>query len=381
LKICLIGGIYGKAGKSSGYLRITPETTLENGLRAAGHEVTTLSHYAATDFGRFDVVHVHHLSYGAARLASDPSLVPFLFTPHDASEMSGVSISTVRKLASRFVVSRADCVVTLSRTEANFQRAAHGIEESRLATIPNGIDPAAFPFRRENSAGRGRRWQLLFVGQLIPLKGCDLILRAIARLSQDVELNLVYQTGDLKQSLEALAGELGIREKVHFLGRQEPSRLAQLYQQSDLLILASETEALPSVITEAMFSGLPFISTAVGGIREQAGGFGWLLQRRSVACLAEGIDHVLTHYEHFAGSAGSMSLHARNTYSIEAMIAGHLAAYQDLAGTYPRRLEWRRTALNGLTRLMVSRLGTRPKTIDKQDDNHTYRAASPADSL
>src|SRR5258708_6501231 len=85
MKICVIGGIYAKGGAPSDYLKITPETTLAAGCRAAGHEVTTLSHYDETDFQRFDVVHVHHLSYGALRLATDPSPTPFPFTPHDTS--------------------------------------------------------------------------------------------------------------------------------------------------------------------------------------------------------------------------------------------------------------------------------------------------------
>jgi hypothetical protein len=61
MRICIIGGIYAKGGAPTDYLKITPETTLAAGCRAAGHDVTTLSHYDEVDFERFDVVHVHHL--------------------------------------------------------------------------------------------------------------------------------------------------------------------------------------------------------------------------------------------------------------------------------------------------------------------------------
>lgn len=355
MKVCLIGGIYGQSGAASNYLRVTPETTLEAGLRQAGHQVTTLSHYAETDFGQFDVVHVHHLSYGAVRLASDPSPAPLVFTVHDASQMSGVPLGPLRAGALRYVLSRADRVVALSRREADFHRSAYGLAASRLATVPNGIDAIRFTPARRNAAGRGRPWQLLFVGQLIPLKGCDLILRAVAMLPVAVELTLVYQTADLRPELEALATELGIRQRVHFAGRREPDGLADLYQQSDLLVLASETEALPSVITEAMLSGLPFVSTAVGGIREQAAGFGHLVEQRTAESLAAGMAHVLGNYPHFAEAAPGMNEHARSTYSIPAMVEGHLAVYRQIAGQRPWRLRWRYSVLNRVARAIVRR--------------------------
>ena len=88
MKIGIVGGIYTKGGARKNYIAISPETVLEAGLRSAGHEVTALSHYDDGSFDSFDVVHVHHLSWGATRLASDPSRVPFVFTAHDATKIS-----------------------------------------------------------------------------------------------------------------------------------------------------------------------------------------------------------------------------------------------------------------------------------------------------
>ncbi len=337
MKICLIGGIYGKGGRRSEFIKVSPETTLEAGFRAAGHEVTTLSHYDETDFSRFDVVHVHHLSYGAVRLASDRSRVPFVFTAHDASHMCGAKPGPARKLAMGYVLSRADAIVSLSRAEAQFQSRTYRLQGAQQATIPNGIDPDQFPFLRKNNAGQGEPWRLLFVGQLIPLKGCDLLLKAIARLPGSVELTLAYQNASLETELTELAKSLGIAGRVKFVGKQGPSQLAELYQRSDLLLLPSETEALPSVITEAMLSGLPFVASAVGGIPEQAAGYGFLVTRRTVENLAGDLAYVLGRYGHFAGSSKSMSDHARQTFSISAMVNAHLSLYQSLAGTVARR--------------------------------------------
>jgi glycosyltransferase involved in cell wall biosynthesis len=357
MKICLIGGIYAKGGGRSEYVKVTPETTLENGFRDAGHDVTTLSHYDETDFSRFDVVHVHHLSYGAARLASDRSATPYVFTAHDASHMCGASLGLARRLALSYVLSRADAVVSLSRAEAEFQSRAYRLRSVRQRTIPNGIESGQFPYCRLNAAGHGQPWRLLFVGLLIPLKGCDLLLRAIALLKHDVELTLAYQTDALEGDLRSLASQLGITSRVKFIGKQNPRQLAGLYQHSDLLLLPSETEALPSVITEAMLSGLPFVASAVGGITEQSAGFGHLIARRTVEHLAGDIAQVLDRYPHYAAQGQAMSDHARRTFSIPTMVGAHLDLYRDLAGQPVRRAAAYSLPVNLLVRTAVHQWG------------------------
>ncbi len=361
MRICLIGGIFGARRRGSEYLKVTPETTLEAGFRAAGHDVTTLSHYDSVDFDRFDVVHVHHMSYGAVRLASDPARTPFVFTAHDASPMSGARVSLQVKLAMRYVLSRADAVVGLTNSYLDFVRRHYDVADARLATIPNGIDANQFRFRRRNPAGRGGPWRLLFCGQLIPLKGVDLILRALAELPALATLTLVYQTAQLEGELRELARSLGIAGRVRFAGRLDPTALAGLYQASDLLILPSETEALPSVITEAMLSGLPFIATNVGGIPEQAAGFGRLLEQRTVAGLAAAIAEVTGRYHEFASRAFDMSTYARHTFTIQAMVEQHLHLYSAVAGLAPRRHRGWTAAANHAVRAAVERWG-RQKT-------------------
>jgi len=108
MRISLIGGIYNKGGARSTDVKIPPETTLETGFREAGHQVTTLSHYDEADFGRFDVVHVHHLSYGALRLASDGSTTPFIFTPTFNAHLAPGTLSRARHLSMRYVLSPPD---------------------------------------------------------------------------------------------------------------------------------------------------------------------------------------------------------------------------------------------------------------------------------
>jgi glycosyltransferase involved in cell wall biosynthesis len=358
MKICLIGGIYNKGGARSNYLKITPETTLETGFREAGHEVTTLSHYDETDFSQFDIVHVHHLSYGALRMAGDKSATPFVFTPHATSHMAAGSLSRTRRVAMRYVLSSADAVVSLSNMEAAGAREAYSFDGAILTTIANGIDVTKYNYRRDNRAGQGAPWQMLFSAQLIPIKRCDVLLRAMASLKYDVELTLVYQNPQIEKELMAFAASLGLAERVHFLGKVDPRELAALYQKSDLLVLPSETEALPSVITEAMLCGLPFVASAVGGIPEQANRFGVVLEDRSMEKIAEAISYVFDNYSRFAADGEAMSEYARRTFAIDTMVNRHLELYQQVLGVSPRRHSAKFALPRGIARIASRWMGT-----------------------
>jgi glycosyltransferase involved in cell wall biosynthesis len=199
---------------------------------------------------------------------------------------------------------------------------------------------------------------LLFSGQLIPVKRCDVLLRAFAKLRHDARLTMVYQNPALEPELRSLAATLGIGDRVCFAGKLQPRELAAVYQSSDVLVLPSRTEALPSVISEAMLCGLPFIANPVGGIPEQAAGFGYLLETGTVDDVAASLDHVLDHYAQYEAASPQMSEHARNTYSIGCMVERHIELYRSLSGVPARRHQSWLRGLNPIARTIAERWGT-----------------------
>lgn len=325
LRIALVGGIYGKPQEYRDRFRITPETTLEAGLRAAGAEVSIFDHYTEVE-GDFDVIHVHHLSWGAVRAAVQRSAAGFVFTAHNGEDIAG-TLSRVRRTAMAFAIKRADGVVALSELEAAFLRSNYDTAGAVTRTIPNGIDLDNYRMDRTNSAGRDTRWELLYVGQLIPWKRVDLLLRAVAKVRLPITLNLVYQNAELEPELKQLAQQLHIEEHVHFLGMKNPAELCALYNHADLFVLPSESEALPSVLTEAMLTGTPIVATETGGVRGQLGGFGRLVPPSDLQSLAHGIEDALLNYAEMNPASLKMSEYARNTFSRTAMIGKHLELY------------------------------------------------------
>jgi glycosyltransferase involved in cell wall biosynthesis len=329
MRIALIGGIYGKPESFRRTFQFTPETILERGLKVRGHEVVTFDHYASIDAVQFDVVHVHHFSYGAPRLAADSSDTPFAYTSHHGAAM-GSSTGLSRQITARFVMSRADAVVALSDAEANFQRRSYKLAGALHRVIPNGIDATSYSYARNNAAGKNRPWQLLYVGQLVALKNVDVLLRAMTRIKQPVEFELVYHNSTLEIPLKKLAVELGLNERVRFLGPKSPRELAAIYQRADIFVLPSAAEALPSVVTEAMLCGTPIVATDVGGVREQLGGYGVCVSPGRTDELTAAITCVLERYDEFAARSETASAYAREQFSIESMVDRHLGLYADL---------------------------------------------------
>jgi glycosyltransferase involved in cell wall biosynthesis len=329
MKIALVGGIYGKDEAFRSRLQVTPETVLENGLMSRGHNVSTFSHYCVINTEQFEVIHVHHLSYGSIRVALDDTSAAFVYTSHDPLAMAGMLVRH-RRIASHFVVSRADAVVALSEAEANFQKESYSLSGATHTVIPNGIDSANYTYARSNSASKGRPWQLLYVGQLNVLKNVDVLLHALLQIKQPVELQLAYHNSETEIVLRKLASELGLSERVHFLGSKSPRELAALYQGADVFVLPSGGEALPSVVTEAMLCGTPVVATDVGGVREQLGGYGVCVSPGSSAELAAAISHVFEHYGHFEAQGRIASAYARDRFSVKSMVDCHLKLYATL---------------------------------------------------
>jgi glycosyltransferase involved in cell wall biosynthesis len=348
MRLGIVGGIFGKPDEYRSTTGVTPETVLADGLERRGHRVIRLAHERRLDLRGLDVVHVHHLSHGALAAATDSSATPFVFTPHYFRYPS-----RLRRVAARYVVRRADAVVSLSSAETDWQRAAYCLPRERQEVIPNGINEAVFAFAPPSRPADGR-WRLLYVGQLVGWKGVDNLLRALADVARnhEVELDLVYQVDTEEPALRRLADELGL-DHVRFLGARSPTELSELYAAAHLLVLPSlHGEALPSVISEAMFVGRPVVATDVAGVREQLAGFGMVVPPGDSEQLAGGISRVVEDYDDHARRAPEMSRYARQRFSIKAMVDGHERLYESLVRA-PRR-----TARSAARRLPGTKTGS-----------------------
>jgi glycosyltransferase involved in cell wall biosynthesis len=111
-----------------------------------------------------------------------------------------------------------------------------------------------------------RRFTVLFLGRLVPLKGADQLLRAAASLAEPVDIRIAGD-GPERDRLSALARSLGIH--VTFEGWVEGARKEALLRACDALVVPSRTDdGLPIVLFEAQRRALPIVATRVGAIAE-----------------------------------------------------------------------------------------------------------------
>lgn len=148
-----------------------------------------------------------------------------------------------------------------------------------------GVDLSRFKARSEESSS----WEgirdaigitadkilLISVGELNENKNHEVVIRALAKCSQSNVHYAIAGAGELKEHLEKLADDLGISQRVHFLGFR--SDMPDVYRAADVFVFPSKREGLPSVVMEAMASSLPCIVSRIRGnvdlIAENEGGY------------------------------------------------------------------------------------------------------------
>jgi len=216
---------------------------------------------------RIELVHTHNrmaLIYGApaARLAG----ARVVHTKHGNNPRGGT-----RLLAGNFAARFVSAFVAVSPETAEFARKRREVDERRLLVIPNGIElgrfhpvPAGRDRIRRELAIAGDAWVIGTVGRIATEKNHALLVNAMAPLLGPATRLVIAGDGQLLPELRELVGKLGVGDFVHLLGarRDVPDILNAL----DTFVLSSDTEGLPLVIPEAMATGLPVISTRVGGV-------------------------------------------------------------------------------------------------------------------
>jgi glycosyltransferase involved in cell wall biosynthesis len=235
------------------------------------------------------VRHVHaHFATAAAEVARDAAAlagVPFTVTAHakDIFQRDNARLIPAR-------VHGAAAVVTVSEFNAAHLRRA--VPDVPVLHVPNGT-PLGPPVEPHPDGA------VLTVGRLIPKKGIDVLLAALALLAgEHDELRAeVIGGGPLAADLEADARTLGIADRVTFRGPQPSTEVQAALARCSLFALPcrvapdGDRDGMPTVLLEAMARGVPAVSTAVAGIAEvvQDGRTGLLVAPDDPAALAGAI--------------------------------------------------------------------------------------------
>lgn len=225
-----------------------------------------------------DVIHVHCAypdAVGVARVAGTLGL-PFVVTAHG----SDINVYATREsLRSQVIwaLSKAQAIIAVSEALRDRICTLAPQLAQRVRCIPcSGVNPDVFHLGERSSARAEYGVELqarvvLFVGNLVPIKGLDTllaawrILQARGALGPSDRLVLIGD-GPLRPQLEAAAKEPALAGAWRVLGPRPQGEIAKWMHAATVLCLASLNEGMPNVVVEALASGLPVVATAVGGI-------------------------------------------------------------------------------------------------------------------
>jgi glycosyltransferase involved in cell wall biosynthesis len=190
----------------------------------------------------------------AVGLIHHPAAFETGYSEGDRAELHGIERRLLAGL-SRIVVTSA---LTAEKLAADF-----GVGRERIRVVVPGTDDAP----RSVGSG-GPSCHIISIGTLVPRKGHDLLLRALARLFDlDWRLTIVGSPDRdpvHAHALSALAEELGIAQRAHFAGEMRGAALEALWREADLFALATHWEGYGMAIAEALKRGVPVAVTAGG---------------------------------------------------------------------------------------------------------------------
>jgi glycosyltransferase involved in cell wall biosynthesis len=200
-------------------------------------------------------------------------------------------------LLGRLTARLADVVLCPSRATAAEVERDYGVRGTRvLPNVTGGLPrpgPAAAAAGDDAPAGC-----LLFVGRLRIRKGVEVLLEALAELARrgrGTPPLLIAGDGEHRGALERKTAELGLGERVRFLGRRGAADVQRLLRQARALVVPSIYEGMPLVVLEAMEAALPVVASRVSGIPEVVmdGETGWLVPPEDPEALAAALEELL----------------------------------------------------------------------------------------
>jgi len=273
-----------------------------------------------------DVVHGHGAKGGAyARLTFGSPRAIRGYTPHGGSLLFGHDTLAGKfyLTTERLLMLRGDLFLFESAYSADIFHRKIGVPRATECVVHNGVSPGEF----EPVTTKADATDLVFMGELRPVKGIDLLIDAVAMLRHEGRNLTATLVGDGPDhaTLAAQVERQGLNAAVRFMPAM-PARQAQAL--GHLMVAPSRAESLPYVVLETAASGKPLITTRVGGIPEIYGPLSEnLVPPNDAAALARAIAGAIDNPDATAELARNLRARVATSFSVENMVNGVLRGY------------------------------------------------------
>jgi glycosyltransferase involved in cell wall biosynthesis len=277
-----------------------------------------------------DLVSTHTAKAGFLGRAAARSLgIPVLFTAHGWAFADGVPAArrALYRWLERAAAPLADRIIVVSDGDRQTAMRERVANMDKLRLVYNGMTAIS-----ENLFARvdAEPVRLVSIARLAEQKDHETLFHALAEL-QDMkwEIDLIGD-GPLRDQISDLAHELGIADRVFFLGLRED--VAQCLARAQIFLLVSNWEGFPRSILEAMRAGLPVIASDVGGVRESVsdGTNGYLVPRSDTDTLADRLRCLIESTSLRLSMGKEGRVHYEQRFTFERTLDETLTVYREL---------------------------------------------------
>jgi len=195
----------------------------------------------------------------------------------------------------KMIYRKADYIQAISNYLA--ERGKRMGARCEVEVVGNGVDLSKFQisdFRFHNTSDEKRDKVVITTSRLVKKNGVGDLIKSMKDVGGNVKL-LIAGIGELEAELKGLTRELGLEDRVKFLGQIKHEELPKYYAMADVFVRPSLSEGLGISFLEAMAMGLPTIATPVGGIPDflKDGVTGWFCEPNNPESIAEKINYIL----------------------------------------------------------------------------------------
>jgi glycosyltransferase involved in cell wall biosynthesis len=227
-----------------------------------------------------DVLHIQRFDYAIPflYLTKKAKIIVYFHGAASKGYLTGSGIKSKSKgyiysILERIILPKVDRIVTVSKKDEEFYANKFPKIKEKIKTIPIPVDLNEFHITLDkrtlrNNYGLNENHKIItYIGRFSKIKGIDLIIKAFVDLNKTMPETELVLVGDGEEggALKDLAKDLNAKN-IHFLGNLPHKDIPDILNCADVLVMASYTEGMPTVILEALACGLPVVSTDVGDI-------------------------------------------------------------------------------------------------------------------
>jgi len=290
-----------------------------------------------------DVLHVHYaIPHAVSALLARAMLgrsKPRIVTTLHGTDITIVGAERAYLHPTRYGIDQSDAVTTVSEWLRDETTRIFGTEKPILV-VPNSVDTERFrPFDCAETRERlGVRDEVVLahVSNFRPVKRVGDAIRIFAGVAAERPARMLLAgDGPERPTAERVARELGVEDRVQFLGEQE--QIERVLACADLFVLPSDAESFGLAALEAMACGVPVLGTRAGGLPEvvEAGVSGELFEVGDVAAAVEAANGLVGDPDRHAAMSRAARERAISAFSAEAVVATYEDLYHDVLARDP----------------------------------------------